>query len=446
MDQLAQEYASRPVVFVEQPVDSPIGKRYDRWWAAHGSGTTGVYLPLVMADSGHSFSSGPVDFYSVYRNMVEAELARAPGAGLECNVVRVGNQLRFMGRIINRSGVALSSSRNDATIHALVYEDKSGGSTGRIVRSAVYSPLMVDLPDGTSASFSLGTPELSGVVWDNLHSVVFADYRPGGSSGAYDMLQAVVPSQPAWDKTLHFSHMVVGGGWSTVLTLVNTGSDLSTGSLSFTGQDGKDLLVTLDKSISPKAQAAVNGAVRSTDITFPLTLPAGGTAVFSAGSSISNGPTKSGWARVGYTGGKLDGTVTFQLSGNGILSTISGVFASEPTELATIPVENDETLGRFTGFAVANPNDEDINISIVLLNPDGSPADNLTPPELNPLGPQKQVARFIHEYLGARATFRGAMVLTTQGGKKFVVTALVQNRGLYTAIPVIPARAAAVQN
>jgi hypothetical protein len=33
------------------------------------------------------------------------------------------------------------------------------------------------------------------------------------------------------------------------------------------------------------------------------------------------------------------------------------------------------------------------------------------------------------------------MVLIGQAGKKFVVVALVQNEGLYTAIPVIPSKA-----
>ncbi len=443
MDQLAREYASRPVVFIEQPVDSPIGRRFDRFWAAHGTGGT-VYLPLIMVDSGHRFSSGPVDFYSVYRDMVEAELTRAPGAELECNVIRFENQLQFSGRLTNHSGVTLSSARNDATIHALVYEDTSEGSTGRIVRSAIFSPLTADLADGTSTTFSLATPVLSGVNWDNLHTIVLVDYRLGGSSGAYDMLQAVFPSQPAWDNTLHFSHMVVGGGWSTVLTLVNTGSDLSTGSLSFTGQDGKELPVTLDRSIAPQFKAAGAGAIRSIGNTFPVTLPAGGTEVFSTVSSVSNGPTKAGWARVGYTGGRLHGTATFQLSNGGILNTISGVFASQPTGFATIPVENDTSLGRFTGFAIANPTNEDINVSVVILNPDGSTSDSIRPPELNPLGPQKQVARFIHEYLPTRATFKGSVVLVAQGGKKFIVTALVQHKGLYTAIPVMPEKVSTV--
>jgi uncharacterized repeat protein (TIGR01451 family) len=44
--------------------------------------------------------------------------------------------------------------------------------------------------------FTLETAELSGVDWDRIHPIVLADYRPGGSSGAYDMLQAASAELP----------------------------------------------------------------------------------------------------------------------------------------------------------------------------------------------------------------------------------------------------------
>ena len=50
VDQLAEEYAGDPVVFIEYDVDNPPGNRVSRWWAAWGSGGS-VYLPLIMVDS-----------------------------------------------------------------------------------------------------------------------------------------------------------------------------------------------------------------------------------------------------------------------------------------------------------------------------------------------------------------------------------------------------------
>ena len=71
----------------------PVGARYNRWWAAYtGSGT--VYLPLVMADSGHQYGNGPVSYYSIYKGYLDAELARPAGAELAVRASRVGNRYR----------------------------------------------------------------------------------------------------------------------------------------------------------------------------------------------------------------------------------------------------------------------------------------------------------------------------------------------------------------
>lgn len=190
MDQLAQEYAGR-AVFLEQDVDSPLGQRYGRWWAGYGSGGT-VYLPLMMTGSGHQISTGYVDFENTYRAMVEAELARPALASLEVYTWRAGDQVRFSGRLTNLSGVTLSAA-NAFALHALVYEDTHVIHTGRIVRAAVYSSISTALAPGATMEFSLATTDLTGVDWNKLHTVVLADCRPGGSTGAYDMLQAAVP-------------------------------------------------------------------------------------------------------------------------------------------------------------------------------------------------------------------------------------------------------------
>ena len=72
-----------------------------------------------------------------------------------------------------------------------------------------------------------------------------------------------------------------------------------------------------------------------------------------------------------------------------------------------------------------------------MLDEQGSMLENMTPETLNPLGSHKQVAAFLHQILPSRLNFRGSMVLVSQGDKKFSVVALVQNQGLFTAIPVI---------
>lgn len=235
VDKLATDYAAAgsPVLFLEQPVDSPLGSRYNRWWSAHSSGGS-VTLPLVMLSSGHQISNGYLGqgAYDTYHAMVDAELARPAGAALVATSARVGNRLRFTVTLTNLSGVTLSPA-NGATVHALVYEQHTPVSTstdhitGRIVRAAVAQPLTTSLAQGASATFTLETEELSTVVnWAMVRTVALADYRPAGSS-AYDMLQAAsADSRPALQVSLTVTPRQAqpGAQVAYALRVVNTGN------------------------------------------------------------------------------------------------------------------------------------------------------------------------------------------------------------------------------
>ena len=191
VDQLAEEYAGSPVYFLEYPADNAPSNRYGRWWAAYG-GSSSVYLPLIMVDSGNQISNGPVDFYNVYKSMVETALVRPAKAAITAYVLRCGNKIRFFVRLTNHSGTPLSYSLNNATIHAAVWESAQVARTGRYVRASVSTSITSSLADGSSAEFILDTPELTGVDWDKLHTVVLADYRPEGLTGAFDTLGAAL--------------------------------------------------------------------------------------------------------------------------------------------------------------------------------------------------------------------------------------------------------------
>ena len=175
-------------MLLEQNVNSTLGMRYNRWWAAYGGGGS-VYLPLVMADSGHQYGNGVVDYYTVYKGYLDAELTRPAGATLTARASRVGSRFRVSVDFVNRSGVSLSAG-NSATIHVIVYEDIKVGVTSRTVRDAVYTSVTTAITDGASRSFTLETNDVSPVNWANVHVLALADYRPGGTAGAYDMLQA----------------------------------------------------------------------------------------------------------------------------------------------------------------------------------------------------------------------------------------------------------------
>jgi hypothetical protein len=148
-----------------------------------------VYLPLVMADSGHQVSSGVVAYYDVYRGFLDAELARPAQADVSAHAWRVGNRYRVSARLVNRSGTTLSAA-NGATVHAIVYEEVKVGVTSRTVRDAVYANLGAVLADGADATVNLETADIAPADWSRVRVLVLADYRPGGASGPYDMLQA----------------------------------------------------------------------------------------------------------------------------------------------------------------------------------------------------------------------------------------------------------------
>ena len=145
-------------MLLEQNVNSPTGQRYNRWWAAYGAGGS-VYLPLVMADSGHEYGSGPVSYYPVYKGYLDAELARPAGAEIDARAWRTGNRYRVSLTLVNRSGVALSSA-NAAAVHVIVYEDIKAGVTSRMVRDAVFASVISTITDGGRASFVLDTHDL----------------------------------------------------------------------------------------------------------------------------------------------------------------------------------------------------------------------------------------------------------------------------------------------
>ncbi len=147
-------------------------------------------------DSGHRISTGdPGNFTTLFGRLVDTELVRPPQAAIEAYARQVGTRMRVYARLHNTSGTTLSASTNQAAVHALVYEDKRVGVTGRIMRAAPWLDLTSPLaPDGVFCA-TLDTDALSGVAWNALHTVVVADYTPV-SGGAFDMLQAAA-ARPA---------------------------------------------------------------------------------------------------------------------------------------------------------------------------------------------------------------------------------------------------------
>jgi len=260
------------------------------------------------------------------------------------------------------------------------------------------------------------------------------------NSGDFIYTTTVTSEAPAVARpvTALFAHLAVGQGFSTIFTLMNTGSAPVEGELFLTGQDGSPLSVTLSEPSITANEPAANTALASSTT---LLIPPGGTRFVSATPLSPSDSLKAGWARLESTGGTPSGVATFQLTSGGRLSTIAGVLAAETEDNVTIPVDDDVAAERFTGFAVANPSSEAITIRVVTVREDGTVAATLQPISL---GPGEQKAQFLFQDPGASQKFKGSVVLMGQNSKRFSVVALVQDQGLYTAIPVVSGKAPGV--
>jgi hypothetical protein len=140
-----------------------------------------------MVDSGDQISSGSEDFGAVYTAMIEHSLDRPASAQMTVTGTRIGDIIRFEVRFTNSSGVTLSAA-NGAVVTALIYEDPDSASEVPLVEAAGVLPITT-LADGETRKLTLEVA--TQVDPERSRWVVLADYRPGGSLGAFDTLQAV---------------------------------------------------------------------------------------------------------------------------------------------------------------------------------------------------------------------------------------------------------------
>ena len=145
-----------------------------------------------MVGSGYQISNGSVDFYNVYKNMIEAEKARPPQADVTATYKREGSHYNVEVVVTNNSGQTLSYM-NAATVHVLVYEEAKVNLTGRFVRAAT-STSISSLAHGETDSFNLTTADIAPLNWNHVHVVALVDYSPE-AIGHYDTLQAAIATE-----------------------------------------------------------------------------------------------------------------------------------------------------------------------------------------------------------------------------------------------------------
>ena len=169
-------------------------------------------------------------------------------------------------------------------------------------------------------------------------------------------------------NTLEFPQVVFGGGYSTTLTIMNTGAGvLLVNQRCFTqaGVERTDFAATIS--------AVGNGSTRST-------LP-------------NVGPLTVVWCELISITGTFRGVATFNLRDpNQVLLTTAGVLGVQPGNSFSVPIEITPAGG--TGVAVANLKDTIVSVTLRLLNENGAPIATATNPRFTSLPRARSVFRF----------------------------------------------------
>lgn len=235
--------------------------------------------------------------------------------------------------------------------------------------------------------------------------------------------------------TTYFPQIAVGDGWSTLFTVTNTGSTEASGNLVLTDQQGNPLTVNGQLTDSfGTTQLAHPGS------SFTLTIPSGGTVFLSAGALSPGDAAKAGWGQLESTAGSLTAIATYEYAVGASTQCMVGVLQSQPLQYATIPVDNDNSLGKQMAYAIANPGSQTSSVKLALVGQDGTVVDDTV---IVTLGPGQQVARYLWQD-EPRLKFRGSLVLRGQNGRTFVAVGLLEKQGSFTVIPLIPVKAPGV--
>ena len=231
----------------------------------------------------------------------------------------------------------------------------------------------------------------------------------------------------------YFPQIAIGGGYRTVITFGNNGSETSSGFLSFTDQAGRPFVVRGTLSLPGSAETVVTGS------NFAITLPPASMGVLIADPVGQGEDIRTGWAKIVSSTGSVYGVARYQLTYQGELLYTVGVPTAQLVQNATIPIDDDYAEERLSAFAVANPTSQNLRLKIALVDQQGDVVvDNI----MVNLSPGQQTAKYIYQQLSqTNFRFRGSVVLRAQEGGSFTAVALIQNQALFTAIPVASGKA-----
>ncbi|HEX3879185.1 MAG TPA: hypothetical protein VHW24_19510, partial [Bryobacteraceae bacterium] len=164
-----------------------------------------------------------------------------------------------------------------------------------------------------------------------------------GSNGIFQATYSGAPPSPTLIRTGVLSHIAAGGGWSTVITLVNNSSAAVSVNVALHDEDGSALSLPVTSTLQGLSQtnstSSINGTINPKS-----------TFLISMGDGIP--ATSVGWADV-LSSGPLGGFAIFrQTPQSG--SPSEGTAPLQSQSLTTLTLPFDDSAGFITGVALTN--------------------------------------------------------------------------------------------
>ena len=163
-----------------------------------------------------------------------------------------------------------------------------------------------------------------------------------------------------------FPHLATGGGWETMMLLVNIGAQAIDFTQDFYDDSGLPMVVRF-RTI-PENELVDTAAIEGY-------LPVGSSICVTFYDSTS--ATQSGWSMLSYdsTAGRIGGYAAFRLAADGITNEGLVPLSSTNDTLFMMPFDNTE--GYTTALALANPVADRLNhVQLQALDRDGAPIGN----------------------------------------------------------------------
>jgi hypothetical protein len=400
-------------------VKSVVAGNDPRSWAPQdGAPATSVYLPwtsdVEIDPEGNiyiaieTWSGDPIDYWGwIAKVTPDGILHLIAGGGYQ----DPGDEGPALSVTLLPEGLALDKQGN-------IYV--SDGNTSRILKVTADGMIATIAGNGTEGFSGDGGPanlaqlnKPADLAFDPLGHIYVEDT----SNSRIRKIELVPP--PAY-----FPQVAVGGGWSTVFAVINTGAVGSTGNLIIRDPEGNPL--TIDGELTDSFGTTHQAQAASS---FSFDVPSGGTVFLSATAA---GGIQTGWAQLVGPQDSLSGMVTYEYAGGASAKCFVSVPQSKPVQSAMIPVDMDISSGTLPAYAIMNPNNQAVSVNLVLRAQDGTVVDDSITISLRP---GEQIARYLVQDLEFEK-FRGSLIFRSKDGQTFVAFALLDKQGMLTPIPL----------